>query len=58
MSNQTGKVRHARLFEMLRQQNQAANATARLKSYGIRKVSSEEANQIKTNARRSLQMQA
>lgn len=58
MSIQTGKVRHARLFEMLRQQNQAANTAARLKTFGIRKVTSEEADQIKANARRSFAMQA
>ena len=58
MSTQTVKVRHARLFEMLRQQNQAANTAARLKSFGLRKVSNEEANEIKANARRSFAMQA
>lgn len=58
MSNHIRKVRQARLFEMLRQQNQAANTAARLKSFGIRKVSAEEADEIKTNARRSLTMQA
>lgn len=58
MSIQTSKVRHARLFEMLRQQNQATNTAARLKSFGIRKVSAEEADEIKANARRSFAMQA
>lgn len=58
MSNQISKVRHARLFEMLRQQNQAAKTSERLKNFGIRKVSAEEADEIKANARRSLAMQA
>jgi hypothetical protein len=55
MNTQPIRIRHQRLFEMLRQENQAASATARIKGFSIRKISAEEAEQIKATARRSME---
>lgn len=55
MSELPTKIRHARLFEMLRHQNQAASTTARVKGFQVRKISAEEADQIKATAQRSLE---
>ncbi|MEL7099145.1 MAG: hypothetical protein AAGM84_09990 [Pseudomonadota bacterium] len=46
--------RHARLFELLRQQNRSETTVARGKGFVVRKVSAEEAAQIKAVATRSL----
>ena len=35
------KIRHGRLFELLRQKNQAATTVARVRGYNIRKVSAD-----------------
>lgn len=58
MSDQPVKIRHARLFEMLRQQNQASSSAARIKGFHVRKISAEEADRIKATAKRSFEMRA
>jgi hypothetical protein len=58
MSDQSTKIRHARLFEMLRQQNQASRTVARVKGFEVRKISAEEADEIKAMAKRSFEMRA
>jgi hypothetical protein len=58
MSDQSVKIRHARLFEMLRQQNQASRTVARVKGFQVRKISAEEAEEIKAMAKRSFEMRA
>ena len=46
--------RHARLFELLRQQNRSHSRVTRGKGFVIRKVTTEEADAIKAAASRSL----
>ncbi|MEO0936551.1 MAG: hypothetical protein AAFY38_00180 [Pseudomonadota bacterium] len=47
--------RHARLFELLRQQNRAETTVSRGKGFVIRRVTPQEADAIKAAARHSLQ---
>jgi ribosomal protein L31E len=42
-----------RLFELLRQKNRADTTVARVKGFAIRKISADEAEQIKSMAQRS-----
>ncbi len=53
-----GNPKHARLFELLRQEHDAATTVARVRNFTIRKVSADEAEQIKAVARKSLRFQA
>ncbi len=48
-------VRHGRLFELLRQKNQAATTVARVRGYNIRKISADEMQMLQAAAVRSLQ---
>ncbi|ASM72289.1 MULTISPECIES: hypothetical protein [Roseobacteraceae] len=50
---QTIEPRHMRLFELLRQKNRADTTVARVKGFAIRKISADEAEQIKSMAQRS-----
>ncbi|WP_295314236.1 hypothetical protein [Roseobacter sp.] len=47
--------RHGRLFELIRQKNQADTTVARVRGYDIRRVSPEEVMQLQQAAARSLQ---
>jgi hypothetical protein len=47
--------RHARLFELIRQKNQADTTVARLKGHSIRKIGANEFLQMQRAAARSLQ---
>lgn len=49
------KIRHGRLFELLRQKNQAATTVARVRGYNIRKVSADELQMLQAAAVKSLQ---
>lgn len=48
-------VRHGRLFELLRQKNQAETTVARVRGYTIRKVSTDELQMLQAAAVKSLQ---
>jgi len=47
--------RHSRLFELIRQKNQAETTVARVQGYNIRRISANEAAQLQRAAARSLQ---
>lgn len=47
--------RHSRLFELIRQKNQADTTVARVQGYSIRRISANEAAQLQRAAARSLQ---
>ena len=47
--------RHSRLFELIRQKNQADTTVARVQGYSIRRLSANEAAQLQRAAARSLQ---
>ncbi|MEE4189779.1 MAG: hypothetical protein V2I76_15220 [Roseobacter sp.] len=49
------KVRHNRLFELLRQNNQAETTVAKVKGFAIRKISEDEMRMLQAAAVRSLQ---
>jgi len=48
-------VRHGRLFELLRQTNQAKTTVARVRGFTIRKVSTDELQMLQAAAVKSLQ---
>ncbi|WP_299783217.1 hypothetical protein [uncultured Roseobacter sp.] len=48
-------TRHARLFELIRQKNQADTTVARVQGHTIRRISANEAVQMQRAAARSLQ---
>lgn len=47
--------RHMRLFELIRQKNQAETTVARLNSVSLRKISSDEMLQLQAAATKSLE---
>ncbi|WP_195822061.1 hypothetical protein [Roseobacter sp. MH60115] len=47
--------RHARLFELIRQRNQAEATVARVQGHTVRRLSANEAVQLQRAAARSLQ---
>ncbi|MBW4708237.1 hypothetical protein KX928_10620 [Roseobacter sp. YSTF-M11] len=47
--------RHTRLFELIRQKNQADTTVARVKGFTLRQVSADEVAQLQLAATRSLQ---
>lgn len=49
--------RHGRLFELIRQKNQAETTVARVRGVNIRRISANEAAQLQKAAMRSLQAQ-
>jgi len=51
----TRNPRHARLFELLRQQSRTETTVARGKGFVIRRVTADEAAAIKAAAQKSLQ---
>ncbi|TMM54657.1 hypothetical protein [Sulfitobacter sabulilitoris] len=50
-----GYPRHSRLFELIRQKNQADTTVARVQGFTIRRITAEEALQLQRAAERSLQ---
>ncbi len=51
-------ARHTRLFELIRQKNQAETTVARVAQFDLRPVSAEEAAALQAAAARSLQVSA
>lgn len=49
------QIRHGRLFELLRQKNQAATTVARVRGYNIRKITADEMRMLQAAAVKSLQ---
>lgn len=49
--------RHGRLFELLRQKNQAETTVARVQNHDIRRISADEMVQLRKAAEKSLQAQ-
>lgn len=49
------QTRHARLFELIRQQNQARRTVTKLHDLKVRRLSTNEAAQLQRAAARSLQ---
>ena len=54
---QSERARHTRLFELIRQKNQADTTVARVNGFDFRRVSTEEMIQLQQAALRSLQAQ-
>ena len=50
------KPRHGRLFDLIRQKNQADTTVAQLRGHVIRKISAQEFAQLKAAAARSLRV--
>lgn len=54
----TPPARHIRLFELIRQKNQAETVVARIGNFDIRRISANEMIQLQKAAERSLQAQS
>ena len=53
----TSAPRHDRLFELIRQRNQAETTVARVRGHDIRRISADEMMQLQKAAAQSLQAQ-